>query len=330
MQELTMRELPRPIDPGSMLPWENDASSALAALPEWPSLSVVMPIYQSGAFLERTLRSLILSGLDGVEVIVMDGGSTDETQMILEHYENFLSEWRSERDRGQSDAINKGFEQASGEILHWLNGDDILLPGSLTRVRRFFSEHPEVDVVSGNAVMTQADLSPIRRFRYSPDKLNYEYLINYASHHLVQPAVFFRRAAWAACGPTRLDLHYAMDAELFLKMARDFGIHHLDCEIAYSVYHEGCKTRRDRGPSIVELAMVQARLGAFEQAEATLRVLVELLESAEKGGDGSALAASSAEECPRCKAAEARANAIEIEAARNRELLLDLDWRETS
>lgn len=327
-----MIELPRPLNPDSVLPWEKSNPDPGAAPPSSPDLSVVMPIYQSGEFLERTLRSLVLAGLEGVEVIVMDGGSTDATSRILKHYERFVDQCVSEPDRGQSDAINKGFERASGEILHWLNGDDLLLPGVLPKVRAFFAAHPETQVVSGNAAMTELDLTPIRQFRFSDAALAYEHLLDYAAHHLVQPAVFFRREAWRACGPADLDLHYAMDAALFMKMARDFGIRHLDLEIAYSVYHEGCKTRKDRGPSIIELAMVQAKLGAFDEATRTLNVMSDLLDQAERRSEqrqDSGTAAGPDAACERCAAAEARAAAVEREARKNRDLLLDLDLRET-
>jgi len=328
-----MIDLPPPLKAESVLPWEGREARIPDPDPTWPTVSIVMPIYQSGAFLERTLRSLVLAGLDGVEVIVMDGGSSDATPEILRHYRPFVATWVSEPDRGQSDAINKGFERASGEILHWLNGDDLLLPGVLPRVRAFFAENPDLRVVSGDAAMTELDLTPIRRFRFADDKLTFPYLLDYAAHHLVQPAVFFRREVWAACGPAQLDLHYAMDAELFLKMARDFGIRHIDLEIAYSVYHEGCKTRKDRGPSIIELAMVQARLGGFDEAERTLKVLSDLLKQAENRLEQQAAAGRSEgdpAECTRCAAAEARASAVEAAAKKNRELLLDLDLRETS
>lgn len=272
---------PPPLDASSLLPWESgfQLEQAPAGL---PTLSVVVPIYNAGRFLEKTLRSLLCNDLSGVEIIVMDGGSTDNTPAILNHYRDMFAHVQSGRDAGQSDAINKGMERASGEILCWLNGDDLFLPNVLNAVRARFAARDDCDVVVGNASMTELDLRPIRRFVFSQEKLRLSALLDYARNHLVQPSVFFSRRAWDRAGPVALDLHYAMDADLFLRMASQFVLHHLDRDIAYSVYHEHCKTRAARAESITELAMVQARHGGMNEAQGTLALLVDLHRAAER------------------------------------------------
>lgn len=267
--------LPEPLDAKAVLPWETGLQIDTAP-PGLPRLSVVVPIYNAGRFLERTLRSLLCNDLSGVEIIVMDGGSTDATPAILHHYRSMFDQVQSRRDKGQSDAINQGMGRASSPLLCWLNGDDLFLPNVLTAVRSRFAQDPDCDVLVGNAYMAELDLRPIRHFVFDGDALQRETLLDYARHHLVQPSVFFTRRAWDTAGPVALDMHYAMDADLFLRMASTFEFRHLDLDVAYSVYHEDCKTRSARAESITELAMVQARHGGWVQARSTLDMLVDL------------------------------------------------------
>jgi glycosyltransferase involved in cell wall biosynthesis len=129
-----------PLFENSILPWEQnhtpDIMDEIAV--ENTRLSIVIPIFNSGKFLEKTIRSLMLSDLRNVQIIVRDGASTDNTQDILLHYKDIIDIVISEKDEGQSDAINKGFDLADGEIFFWLNGDDIVLPDALSIVRNFY------------------------------------------------------------------------------------------------------------------------------------------------------------------------------------------------
>jgi len=267
-----------PLDPASILPWESDFIPDYMNDPdiELATLSIVIPIYNSGAFLEKTLRSLLLNDLRGVEIIVSDGGSTDNTQEVLTHYKELFSYVISEPDKGQSDAINKGFARASGSLLGWLNGDDILLPYALNIVRNEYITTGIPDLIVGNAFMTEKDFSPITHFVFSPAQLSFDYLLDYASHHLIQPSVFFTRKAWNTVGELDISDHYAMDADLFLGIAKNFDAHHINRDLAYSVYHEDCKTRGKRAESITQLALVQAKHGGFIEAKKALNILVHL------------------------------------------------------
>lgn len=268
-----------PLSADARLPWE-EGLTLTPAEADLPGVSIVIPIWNAGAFLEKTLRSLMCNDLTGVELILMDGGSTDATPQIVEHYRDIFAVTVFEKDKGQSDAINKGFARATQPILYWLNGDDLILPNTLVAVRRAFRDNPGTEVVVGDAYMTEKDLTPIRHFTFSPQTLRFEHLIDYAANHLVQPSVFFTRTAWDAAGPVKLDHHYAMDADLFLGMARRFAFRHLPMDIAYSVYHEDCKTRGNRGESITELALVQAAHGGMDHARRTLDILVKLYNDA--------------------------------------------------
>jgi glycosyltransferase involved in cell wall biosynthesis len=316
--------LPEPLSPAARLPWE-EGLAIEPAEPGLPGVSIVIPIFNAGAFLEKTLRSLMCNDLTGVELILMDGGSTDTTAAIVEHYRDILAVAVSEPDRGQSDAINKGFARATQPILYWLNGDDILLPNALVAVRRAFRDDPEAEVVVGDAWMTEIDFAPIRHFRFSPATLAFDHLLDYAANHLIQPSVFFTRTAWEAAGPVKEELHYAMDADLFLGMARRFRFRHIPVDIGYSVYHEACKTRGKRAESITELALVQARHGGFDQARRTLDILVGLFNEAEARAAAPGPAAPAAQTL-----LERRLQALQEETEKNRALLIDLDMKLTA
>jgi glycosyltransferase involved in cell wall biosynthesis len=270
-----MSNFRKPIDAQSKLPWE-DGLEIRQAGTELPVLSVVMPVFNAGAFIEKSIRSLMCNDLSRVEIILMDGGSSDNTVEIAHEYAGVFKLIHSGPDEGQSDAINRGYDQATGDILYWLNGDDLVLPNTLTAVREYFAINDQCDVLVGNAYMTELDLTPINHFVFSEQKLAFDYLLDYARNHLIQPSVFFSRQAWQTCGPVKLDHHYAMDADLFLAMASQYRFHHLDLDIAYSVYHEDCKTRDARAESITELALVQARHGGHIEARKTLDLLVDM------------------------------------------------------
>lgn len=325
--------LPSPIKSSSVLPWEEGLSivPSDASLPE---VSIVIPIYNSAAFLEKTIRSLLCNDLTGIELIVMDGGSKDGTQEILDHYRSYFSVCVTEPDKGQSDAINKGFLRATKPILYWLNGDDIILPNTLERVRQAFKDSPGTEVVVGDAYMTEKDFTPIHHFQFSPEKLKFSYLLDYAAHHLIQPSVFFTRTAWDACGPVAEDMHYAMDADLFLNMASIFEFIHIPVDIAYSVYHEECKTRGKRGESITELSLVQAKYGGTTEARKTLNILVQMFNDAEskiaqmEGATQAAEPATSG--CSKCKVYSEKLKAVQLEVKANQNMLLQLDMELTS
>lgn len=268
--------LPRPLTNASILEWESTAIEPLEQSPELPGLSLVMPIYNSGQYLEKTIRSILCNCLEGIQIIVVDGGSNDQTHEIVSNYIDYIDVFISEPDRGQSNALNKGFSHAKNKVLGWLNGDDLLLPGSLTKVRKAFLRE-KTQVVVGNAFMTEADLTPIRHFKFNKKRLKYETLIDYAFNHLIQPSVFFSAEALRSIGgEVNESLHYSMDAELFLKLSKRYNFIHLEEDIAYSVYHADCKTRGKRAESICELAMVQSRLGEHNAAKKTLQILIDL------------------------------------------------------
>ena len=180
-----------------------------------PTISVVTPSFNQGRFIERTLYSVVSQHYPALEYIVQDGGSNDETLEILRRYEGSLHHWASERDDGQADAINRGFAHTTGEIMAYLNSDDLLLPGSLAYVAHYFSEHPDVDVVYGHRIIIDEDNHHVGSWllpRHDSDELT---LVDFVP----QETLFWRRSAWeAAGGHIDASMHFALDWDLLLRM----------------------------------------------------------------------------------------------------------------
>jgi glycosyltransferase involved in cell wall biosynthesis len=177
------------------------------------SITVVTPSYQQAAYLERTIRSVLDQRYPALEYIVVDGGSSDGTLDILRRYDGSLARWISEPDRGQADAIRKGFLQSSGEIMAYLNSDDLLLPNSLATVARFFAEHPEVDVAYGHRIIVDEADREINRWilpKHDPVVLTW---IDWVP----QETLFWRRSAWQAVGGIDPTFQFALDWDLLLR-----------------------------------------------------------------------------------------------------------------
>ncbi|MBV9547460.1 MAG: glycosyltransferase, partial [Chloroflexi bacterium] len=171
-------------------------------------LSVITPSFNQSRFIERTIRSVLDQELSAIELLVMDGGSTDGTVDILRAYSDRCF-WVSESDKGQAHAINKGLSIARGDIIGWLNSDDIYRPGALETVLRFFDAHPDIDLVYGDAEFIDEDDEIIAPYYTEP--WNLERLADVC--YICQPAAFFRQSVTTRYGPLDESLHYCMDYE---------------------------------------------------------------------------------------------------------------------
>jgi glycosyltransferase involved in cell wall biosynthesis len=216
MPTYTIDDLPSPASSSaSGWPWTEASPPLPAALPNgepWPRISIVTPSFNQAQYLEETIRSVLLQGYPNLEYFVFDGGSTDGSADILRRYDAFLDGWVSERDKGQSDAINKGFARCTGTIVNWLCSDDILLPGALDCVGRAFVQQSGADVVVG-AAKYQFDDHSEPDYISTPSKSDLDFLP--AQNKVVQPSCFFRRALLRRAPAVRNDLHYLMDWELW-------------------------------------------------------------------------------------------------------------------
>ena len=133
---------------------------------KYPKITVVTPSFNQGEFLERTILSIINQDYPNLEYIVCDGGSTDQSVSIIKKYEKYITWWCSEKDKGQTDAINKGFKRATGDVVGWINSDDVLLPGALWTVADFYANHPDTDFANGFTIEIERQNYQIHAYRF--------------------------------------------------------------------------------------------------------------------------------------------------------------------
>lgn len=184
-----------------------------------PKISIVTPSFQQATFIERTIKSVLDQSYPNLEYFVQDGGSTDATVAVLKRYADRLTGWESRTDSGQSQAINLGFAKTTGEIMAWLNSDDMLLPGALACVAEYFNRHPEVDVVYGHRILIDENDQEIGRWMMPAHDNE---VLSWADY-IPQETMFWRRRIWEKAGG-KIDesFRFAMDWNLLLRF-RDTG-----------------------------------------------------------------------------------------------------------
>lgn len=189
-----------------------------------PLVSIVMPSFNQARFIRAAIESVLAQDYPGLELLIIDGGSTDGTAAIVAEYGSRVF-WTSARDRGQADAVNRGFRRARGEILGWLNSDDVLEPGAVSAVVPIFEASPEAAAVYGDGQMIDAGgevVSPIR----TPAELDLFELVH-VQDTLLQSSVFLRRSAYETVGPLDETLHWTMDYDLFIRLALRYPFVHI-------------------------------------------------------------------------------------------------------
>jgi glycosyltransferase involved in cell wall biosynthesis len=186
-----------------------------------PLVSIITPSYNQASFLEATIRSVLEQDYPHIEYIICDGGSTDGSVDVIRKYEKHLAWWCSEKDSGQSEAINKGLARANGDIVAWLNSDDLYLKHGVTAIVNAFQAHSEAGLIYGNLELIDEQSQiigqhPARPFTFA-DQLTHRLIIP-------QPAAFWKRDLHSKIGLLRQDLHYAMDFELWIRIGLHFPI----------------------------------------------------------------------------------------------------------
>jgi glycosyltransferase involved in cell wall biosynthesis len=189
---------------------------------ELPKISIVTPSFNQGHFLEQTIQSILSQGYPNLEYVIIDGGSRDNSVKIIKKYSSKLKYWVSKPDGGQAQAINSGFSHTSGQIMTWLNSDDILLPGTLKLVANIFTQLPEVNWLSGTP-QTITQHGYIQHLGLRPVYL--QKLIQAGWYHgrglgfIMQEGTFWRRSLWKKSGGKVKNLHYGMDFDLWERFA---------------------------------------------------------------------------------------------------------------
>ena len=183
---------------------------------DYPLISVVIPSFNQGHYLEETLLSVIGQHYPNLEILVIDGGSTDATIGIIEKYSKYIVYWHSRKDQGQSDAINQGMRLSTGEILCWLNSDDLLLPGALNKVAACLGDSSQPKLMYGGCLRFMQGTN----YTYGrlPEPFDQERLTYY--NYIDQPSVFWTRALWERVGVLDEAYHYVMDWDWWLRASQ--------------------------------------------------------------------------------------------------------------
>jgi len=209
---------------------------------ELPLVSIITPSYNQGAFLEDTIRSVLSQEYPNLEYWIIDGGSIDGSLEIIEKYADRLTGWVSEADQGQADAINKGFSKTRGEIVAWLNSDDVYRPRAIENAVSAFQSHPEVGLVYSDvdSIDEQGDL--FNRMRYDQWQL-----VDLMTFNILgQAGVFFRRSVLEHAGGLDLSYHYLLDHHLWLRMALQAKLMHVPGQVwSAARMHAGAKNVSD-------------------------------------------------------------------------------------
>jgi GT2 family glycosyltransferase len=200
-------------------------------------VSIITPSYNQAAYLEQAIRSVLEQNYSPIEYIIVDGGSSDGSVEIIRKYAERLAWWVSEPDQGQAEAINKGLKQARGEIVAWLNSDDLYLPGAVAQAVQALQTQPQVGLVFGDAITIDAQGRPLKHLTFGDWGL--DELMGFRI--ICQPAVFMRRQVLEQAGYLDTSYHYLLDHHLWLRMARLAGVLHVPQVWAAARHHPQAK-----------------------------------------------------------------------------------------
>jgi glycosyltransferase involved in cell wall biosynthesis len=217
-------------------------------------ISIVTPSFNQAAFLERTIRSVLNQNYPNLEYIIVDGGSTDGSVDIIRKYENHLAYWVSEKDRGQTHALNKGFQRATGEIVAWINSDDMYCPKVFEVAAQAFMADPALDMVYGNLLVMDGQdriLRPIRGPYWWPSLVMISMTL--------QPAAFWTRRLFKTYGCLDERFRFAMDHEFFCRVGKDLRTLYLNRDIVFFRSHPDQKTEVLHDVCLAETELIRQR-----------------------------------------------------------------------
>jgi glycosyltransferase involved in cell wall biosynthesis len=223
-----------------------------------PLVTVITPSYNQGRFIRATIESVLSQDYPNIEYVVMDGGSTDETAEVVKDYGSRLR-WISERDRGQSHAINKGFRSARGEIVSWLNSDDVILPGAVAHAVRAFAGNPAAGAVYGEGYQMDVAGKITRRFPVTvPFNL---WKLIYLYDYILQQTTYFRKTALDSVGYLDEQLNWGMDWDLLIRIGKAFPLVYIPEYMGCIREYPEAKSFAGGAMRFSELAMIMRRHG---------------------------------------------------------------------
>jgi glycosyltransferase involved in cell wall biosynthesis len=208
-----------------------------------PRISIITPSFNQGKFIEQTIQSALSQNYPNLEYIVMDGGSSDNTVEILKKYEGKIK-WFSEKDKGQSDAINKGFKIATGDIIAWLNSDDYYLPGTLKKVGEYFMNKDQAQWVTGDYEIVNENGRQIQSFVRTYKNILRVLPFNdtlYVANYINQPSTFWKRELLNEVGFVNEEYHLCMDYDLWLRIYKKYPLHTISSPLSAFRIHSTSK-----------------------------------------------------------------------------------------
>ena len=223
-----------------------------------PLVSIVTPSFNQAPYLESTIRSVLEQDYPRIEYIVVDGGSTDGSQAVIQRYAPRLASWTSEPDRGQADAINKGFSSARGEIFAWLNSDDTFRPGAVWEAVDYLRAHPEIGMVYAQAYYIDEAGAVFARYPAGPTDHRG---LRRGITTIPQQTTFFRARLWRMVGPLDPTFYYAMDYDLWVRLSAVSPIAYVPRPWAHFRIHNASKSRREAFRCWPEMMRVHFRDG---------------------------------------------------------------------
>jgi len=223
-----------------------------------PIVSIITPSYHQVHYLEQTIKSVLSQDYPQIEYIVIDGGSTDGSVDLIRRYESEISAWVSEPDRGQTDAINKGFSMANGEILAWLNSDDLYYAGAVSDAVEYLRKNPDAGMVYGDADYIDEEGHVVGRFPAAQTDLK---RLRQGYVHIPQQAAFFRASLWKQVSPLDPSFYFAMDYDLWVRIASVAPIHYIPKLWAAFRLHKGAKSVSEADRCWPEMLRVHKRDG---------------------------------------------------------------------
>lgn len=262
--------LPDPLEPSNpqdardSWPWPAppmDAANVPIREGTWPKITIITPSLNQGRFLEAAIRSVLMQGYPNLEYIIADGGSTDDSLKIIRHYASLLSSWSSEPDGGPAEALNRAFSRATGDILAWLNADDVYLPGALFAAAEALEQHEDTALVYGEGWYIDEFGRRIEPCRFVRRTFTHQFLVN--KDPILQPAAFWRRELWEQTGPLDTSLRWVFDWEWFIRAHTHGRFQYSPRDLAYYRVQPNALTRTGGLPRQLEHGRVTRRYGAW-------------------------------------------------------------------
>lgn len=243
-----------------------------------PKISIITPSFNQGIYLEECIRSILDQGYPDLEYFIIDGGSSDDSVQIIQKYADRLTGWVSERDRGQSDAINKGLRQASGELVTWLNADDFYLPEALQAVAQAYQQNPQAPFYFGDGL--RVDEQGEKKQNFFPDGMVLfdRGALIHGLNYILQPAAFIRRAALEKAGYLDMNLHYGMDTDLWIRLSVQGEPVAIRSVLAASREHESSKTATGSFKRLEELRLLAEKHSGMPVTPGYLCYFLDTLE----------------------------------------------------